>query len=149
MTSYIGQKARQAMELIKRLKHVPQAHRAPTGTVPAVADDFLPTVEVDRILIMLGRRPCDPEPVRMMTRQLSPTRAEFRTDSQLRPGDEMKLIILLMPGCTLDMSARVLFCENVNGEWCGELSMQSGYYEREKIRGFLKRFRVPDSAFKR
>ncbi|MEW6277245.1 MAG: hypothetical protein AB1758_01395, partial [Candidatus Eremiobacterota bacterium] len=103
-------------------------------------------VEVDRILIMLGRRSWDPEPVRMMTRQLSPARAVFRSGGRFREGEEMKLILLLMPGCTLDMTASVTSAEWKDGECTGELALVCGFFEREKIRGFLKRFRVGEPA---
>ncbi|GMU52863.1 MAG: hypothetical protein AMXMBFR33_20090 [Candidatus Xenobia bacterium] len=149
MTGFFGRKARQAMELIHQLKGLPTPARSVATPVKASlasspADDFVPMTKVDRILIMMGQRPWDAEPVRLMTNLLSPARVNFRSDTRFGVGDEMHLQILL-GHCTLEMEARVTSALIVEGECRGELALMCSFFEREKIRDFTKRFRSLES----
>lgn len=146
MTGFFGRKAQQAMDLIHSLKNLtgspartaaPAKSKAPSA---AATDEFVPMIKVDRIFIMMARRPWDREPVRMMTNLLSPVRVSFRSDTRFAVGEEMQLQILL-GSLTLEMQARVTSALIVEGECRGELALTNGFFEREKIREFTKRYR--------
>lgn len=143
MTGFFGRKAQQAMDLIHSLKNLTGTARpaaAAKGKPLSTGDEFVPMVKVDRIFIMMGKRAWDREPLRMMTNLLSPVRVSFRSDTRFSVGEEMQLQILLGT-MTLEMQARVTSALIVDGECRGELALDNGFFEREKIREFTKRYR--------
>jgi hypothetical protein len=144
MTGYFGRKAQQAMELIQNLKNISGASAAaPAATAkpkPNNSGEFVPMIKVDRIFIMMGKRAWDREPLRMMSNMMSPVRVSFRSETRFAVGEEMHLQILL-GHITLEMKARVTSALIVEGECRGELALDNGYFEREKIREFTKRYR--------
>ncbi len=144
MTGFFGRKAQQAMDLIHSLKNLAGTPRAASAPAKAkqlpTGDEFVPMIKVDRIFIMMGKRPWDREPLRMMTNLLSPVRVSFRSDTRFSVGEEMQLQILL-GSMTLEMQARVTSALMVEGECRGELALDNGFFEREKIREFTKRYR--------
>ncbi|HXE72578.1 MAG TPA: hypothetical protein VNO81_07945 [Candidatus Nitrosotenuis sp.] len=98
-------------------------------------------VVLDRILILLARRPGDREPARLFTRRLSCRQIWFCTQDALRPGDPCQLHILLEPERSVSVPGRVVRLEGQGRLRRGLLEIEPDLPEGCTLLSYLDRYR--------
>lgn len=109
----------------------------PTGSAQPTNHDSL--VDLDRILILLARPAGTREPIRLMSRQMSLHEATFHSRGDLTAGQDVQVQMLLEPGFSLQVHARVAEAQRVDGECRGRLHFACGPFERGAISAYLSK----------
>lgn len=99
-------------------------------------------VDLDRILILLARPAGAREPIRLMSRQMSLHEATFHSRGELTTGQDFQVQMLLEPGFSLQVHARVAEASRVDGECRGRLQFSCGAFERGAISTYLSKRNV-------
>lgn len=96
-----------------------------------------PPIRLDRILILLARRPGRREELQLMTGLMSLREIHFQTREKLEEGQGLHLQVLLEPGVALRVEGLVVECRQVDGEYRGRLDLSCGSGERASLSAYL------------
>lgn len=109
----------------------------------ATQASFERPARLDRILILLASPVGAGEPVRLMSQEMSLHGATFHSRGEVAPGTDLHVQMLLEPGFSLQVQARVVEAERVDGQCRGCLEFRGGPFEWSAIASYLSKRSVP------
>lgn len=116
--------------------------RKPRHQAPPSPPEPEELTTLNRILMLVVRRPATQENFRVMTNQMSPEAALVRTRREIQRGEALEAQVLLTDGYLLRMDVEVAWVLRDDGSYLGRLSLKPSPEGRARLEAYVRKLAV-------